>query len=227
MKIIKFFQLSSIGKKVITALAGAFLAVFLLVHLTINLLMLRGDEGAMFTQAAHFMASNIIIKVFEIVLFSTFALHIFEGLILTFQNWRARGKARYKVTNKSETSFFSKYMFHTGVVIFIFLILHFINFYFVKIGIVEAPENIDKEDFYSMAILLFTNKTYSIIYIIAFVGLGLHLNHAIQSAFQSFGANHSKYTSAIKALSTVYALIISVGFSILPIYFMFFYQIKQ
>lgn len=219
-----FLKITSIGKKIIIAIAGLFLIVFLLVHLGINLLMLRSDGGEMFTTAAHFMANNIAIKVFEVVLFGAFAIHMLMGVFITIQNWIARGNKRYKVTNKSNTSFFSKYMFHTGVIIFIFLVLHFMNFYFVKLGIVDAPEGLGMEDFYQMAILLFTNKIYSVIYIVAFVFLGLHLNHAFQSAFQTIGWNHSKYTPAIKFVGTLYALVISIGFSIIPIYFLFFYK---
>lgn len=224
MPLKNFLQTTSIGKKIIIAVAGLFLITFLAVHLTINLLMLRGDEGLLFNQAAHFMAENIIIKVFEVVLFSAFLIHIIVGIILTLQNWIARGNKRYKVVNKSHTSFFSKYMFHTGVIIFIFLALHFMHFYFVKLGLVEAPAGLPKEDFFSMAVLLFSSKLYSILYIIAFVFLGLHLNHAFQSAIQTIGWNHSKYTPLVKLIGTAYSLCIAVGFSIIPIYFLFFYS---
>lgn len=217
-------NITSIGKKVIIAIAGLFLVIFLLVHLGINLLMLLGDNGELFTKAAHFMANNVAIKVFEVFLFGAFLIHIIMGITITIQNWISRGSKRYKVTNKSHTSFFSKYMFHTGVVIFVFLIIHFMNFYFVKAGIVSPPEGLGREDFYSMAILLFSNKIYSIIYIVALVVLGLHLNHAFHSAFQTLGWNHSKYTPVIEAIATIYAVVVSVGFAIIPVYFLFFFK---
>jgi len=111
-------------------------------------------------------------------------------------------------------------MIHTGVIVLIFLFLHFLNFYLVKVGVVPVPEGAeDKHDFYNMVIMLFGNMWYSIIYIISFIALGIHLNHAIQSGFQSLGWEHSKYTPCIKKLSTVYAIVIAVGFSIIPIYF--------
>jgi succinate dehydrogenase / fumarate reductase cytochrome b subunit len=63
---------------------------------------------------------------------------------------------------------------------------------------------------------------YSMIYIVSFVCLGLHLNHAIQSAFQTLGWNHSRYMPAVKLVSTVYSVFIAAGFSMVPLYILFF-----
>jgi succinate dehydrogenase / fumarate reductase, cytochrome b subunit len=213
---------SSITKKIVMGLAGLFLALFLCVHLIINLMLLLDDGGEMFTAAATFMSTNVVIKVFEVVLMGGFLVHIIFALVVTFKNWASR-PVRYFRSNRSETSFFSKYMFHTGVIIFIFLMLHFINFYFVKLGLVEPPSGLEKHDFYSMSILLFQNKIYSLIYIVFFVFLGFHLNHSIQSGFQTLGLNHNKYNAFIKYMSMAYSIVISVGFMIIPFYFMFIY----
>lgn len=222
----KLIYYSSITKKVIMSLAGLFLLVFLLVHLGINLLLLKNDGGTMFSQAARFMSGNLFIKIFEVVLFGGFIIHIIIGLILQIQNWLAR-PVRYKKINSSHTSFFSKYMIYTGGIILFFLVIHFMNFYLVKHGIVQPPADfIVKDDFYTMAITLFTNKMYSIFYIIVFVFLGLHLNHAFQSVFQTLGFNHNKYTPSLKILGSIYAFIVSIGFMIIPLYFLFFYNAR-
>jgi succinate dehydrogenase / fumarate reductase, cytochrome b subunit len=217
-----FIRYSSITKKIVMGLAGLFLALFLCVHLVINLLLLCDDGGQMFMAASAFMSGNIVIRIFEVVLFGGFILHIIVGLIVTFTNWAAR-PVRYYKSNRSETSFFSKYMFHTGAIIFIFLILHFFHFFFVKLGWVNAPAGLDPHDFYNMSILLFQNKLYSIIYLVFFVFLAFHLNHSIQSGLQTLGLNHNKYNKAIKYVSAMYAIIISGGFAVIPIYFMFIY----
>jgi succinate dehydrogenase / fumarate reductase cytochrome b subunit len=216
------FRLASISKKITMGLAGVFLLLFLLVHLGINLTLMRCDEGEWFNAASHFMGSNYVVKVFEIVLLLAFFVHILIGVLLKFQNWRAR-PVRYSKVNSSETAFMSKYMFHTGVIVFVFLILHFINFYFIKLGFVEPPIGIDKHDFYQMAKLLFTDTGYSLIYIVALIVLGVHLNHAFQSAFQTFGMHHNKYYGAIKRAALIYAIIISLGFISIPVYFLFFF----
>jgi len=222
----KLIHYSSLTKKFIMAIAGLFLAVFLIVHLGINLFILPliGNHVEIFEAAVHFMTSNPIIKVFEIVLFGGFIIHILYGAILQIQNWIAR-PVRYKKEGFSHTSFFSKYMIHTGIVVFIFLVIHFINFYFVKLGWTAAPEGpmilSTNHDFYYMAINLFSNTWYSILYIVLIIILGFHLNHAFQSAFQSLGLNHSKYTPFIKAVGTIYSILIPLGFIAIPVYFLF------
>jgi succinate dehydrogenase / fumarate reductase cytochrome b subunit len=113
-------------------------------------------------------------------------------------------------------------MIHTGVIIFAFLTLHFINFYFVKLGIVDVPEGAEgKHDFYNMVINLFKQPVYSIIYIGFMIFLSFHFLHAFQSAFQTLGLNHSKYTPAIKFIGIAYAILVPLGFAIIPIYVLF------
>lgn len=215
-------QFSSISKKVFMGLAGLFLALFLCVHLVINLLMLAGDEGELFSAVAHFMGTNIFIKIFEVVLFGGILLHILIGAIVTLKNWKSR-PVKYFKSNRSETSLFSKYMFHTGAIIGIFMLLHFMNFFFVKLGWVDAPAGMDREDFFPMAVILFKNIWYSLVYLVFFVFLGFHLNHSIQSAFQTLGLTHNKYDKAVKIISACYAIMIAVGFSVIPVYFLFIY----
>ena len=119
----------------------------------------------------------------------------------------------------------SKYIIWTGLVILAFLALHFYQFYFIKLGIGEAPlaANVphpQEEHFYELAVYLFSSSMlYSILYIISFVVLGIHLNHAFQSAFQSLGLNHKKYTPAIKAVGKVYSVVVPLGYIIIPLYF--------
>ena len=114
---------SSIGKKLLMSLAGIFLIIFLLVHLGINLLVIIFEDPMVYNKAAHFMSSNILIKIFEIVLFGGFLLHIIYALILQIQNWIAR-PSRYSKANYSNTSFFSKFMIHTAVITLVFLVIH-------------------------------------------------------------------------------------------------------
>lgn len=220
------FKLASITRKITMALAGLFLVIFLLVHLVINLLMLLPDNGELFLEAAHFMGSNIFIKIFEIVLFAAFLIHMIFGVIVWVQNRMAR-PVRYHSANKSETSLFSKWMIHTGVVIFIFLVIHMANFYLVKMGLTNPVGGdlipADKHDFYTMAINLFTKPLYSIIYIVLLILMGFHLNHSLQSAFQTMGWDHPRYTPIIKTASSIYSLVVAVGFIIIPIYFLFIF----
>ena len=216
-----FLRFSSITKKIWMAFLGLFLMIFLVVHLGINLCLLRDDGGAWFTAAAHFMGTNYIVKVFEIGLFGGFILHILLGIILQVQNWLAR-PVRYMVTNKTETPFLSKYMIYTGGIVGVFLVLHFMNFYFIKLGWVSNT-NVSVEgepDFYIIARELFALPLYSFIYIVLFIVLGFHLNQAFQAAWQTLGLNHPQYNSCIKRFGTFYAIVVPLGFIIIPLYFL-------
>ena len=214
-------KLSSITSKVIMALAGLFLVVFLLVHLGINLMLLADDGGRSFSAAATFMGTNPVIRLFEVVLFGGFLLHMVFGVLVSIRNRFSR-PVRYQHKSLSETSPFSKYMFHSGIIVFIFLVLHFIDFYFIKIGLVAPPAGIERHDFYHRTLVLFADKGYSAIYMVGFLFLGLHLNHAFQAAFQTIGLNHNKYIESIRVASSLYSIIVAGGFMVIPIWFMFF-----
>ena len=77
---------SSIGKKLLMSLAGLFLVTFLLVHMGLNLLVIIFDDPMVYNKAAHIMSSNILIKIFEIVLFGGLLLHVIYALILQVRN---------------------------------------------------------------------------------------------------------------------------------------------
>jgi succinate dehydrogenase / fumarate reductase cytochrome b subunit len=202
---------SSITKKFVMALAGLFLLTFLPVHLIINLMLLKSEPGP-FNTAAHFMATFPLIKIMEIVLFGAILIHISWGIFLQIQNWLVR-PVGYVSNNKSETSFFSRFMIWTGATILTFLVLHWFNFYFIKLGIVKG----NPEDFYSVAHSLFKIPAYDIIYLTCFALLGFHLYHAFYSAFQTLGLNHRLWTPVVKILAVVYAVILPAGFAFISI----------
>ncbi|MBN2522601.1 MAG: succinate dehydrogenase cytochrome b subunit [Bacteroidales bacterium] len=210
---------SSIGKKLIMSLAGLFLIVFLIVHLGINLLVLLESPEA-FNRAAHFMGTNVIVKIMEIVLFGGLLLHMLYACIVTIQNWIARPRG-YKKANYSQTSVFSKYMFHTAVVLTIFLVLHLLDFYIKSEFFGELEEvNYDGKIVHNLASLViarFQIKWVVWVYLIALLGLGFHLHHGFQSAFQTLGINHPVYTPVIKTAGVIYTVLITGGFMSIPI----------
>lgn len=213
------FIYSSVTKKIVMALAGLFLISFLIVHLSINLLLLFDDSRELFNMAAHFMVTNPVIQVFQIVLFGGFILHILVGIILQVQNWMAR-PTRYKVEGYSHTSFFSKFMIHTGAVILAFLVIHLLDFFFkAKFGELE-PMLINGEQYEDMGILVvtkFREFPFVIMYVVWLLFLGFHLDHAFHSALQSLGLNHSKYTPVAFGISRALAILIAGGFILIPV----------
>ncbi|MFK5854567.1 MAG: succinate dehydrogenase cytochrome b subunit [Bacteroidota bacterium] len=216
------FSYSSITKKIWMSLMGLFLMTFLVVHLGINLLLIIDPSLELFNIAAHFMGTNPLIQMFQWVLFAGFAVHIVLGVVLQIQNWIARPKG-YKVKASSEDSFFSKYMIHTGIIIAVFLAIHFANFFLRAKVFHTVPEFIlngvptGMEDMGIVVIQLFQSPLYVIGYIIALLTLGFHLDHAFQSAFQSLGLNHEKYTPFIKGLGHIFSIVITLGYILIPV----------
>jgi len=202
---------SAVSNKFVMALAGLFLLIFLPVHLGINLMLLKSDPEP-FNKAAHFMATFPLIKVVEILLFALLLVHIIYGIILQILNWLKR-PVRYHVRNKSETSAFSRFTIWTGGAVLIFLVIHFFNFYFIKLGLVEG----DPEDFYSVAWQLFNIPGYVILYWVCFLLLGFHLYHALQSAFQTLGLANDFWTPVIRTVSLIYSIVLPAGFAIIPL----------
>ena len=202
------------------SLAGLFLILYLLIHLGINLLVLRNDPES-FNRAAHFMGTNPVIKVMEVVLFGGFLIHMIYGVIVSIQNWIAR-PVGYKRNNNSQTSFFSKYMLHTAVIVTIFLVLHLLDFY-IKAKIVGDVPDVTYSDGKTMhdlgelVITRFKIGWVVIVYIVALLGLGFHLHHGFQSAFQTMGINHPVYTPVIKSIGFIYTLLITAGFISIPL----------
>lgn len=141
-------KIHSISKKILVALVGSFLLIFLLFHATANLFILRHDGGVWYNDFCHFMGSNYVIKIFEAVLLLVFLCHIALTLWLWFTNRLAR-PVRYHQPSRSKTHTTSKLMVWTGVLIFACLLLHFTDFYFVKIGLVKGQYMVKTEQLQS------------------------------------------------------------------------------
>lgn len=208
---------SSIGKKFLMSLAGIFLITFLLVHLGINLLVILNEDPMVFNRAAHFMSTNKVIKIFEIVLFGGFLLHIIYALILQVQNWLARPKRYHKMT-RSDTSAFSRWMIHTALIVFAFLAIHLADFYFkAKFGDIGDTSEEGVHDLAALIIDKFQMPGFVIFYVASFIFLGFHLIHGFQSAFKTLGLNNKTYTPVIQVLSILYTVIVVGGFTAIPI----------
>ena len=206
-------ELSSIVRKFIMALSGLFLIIFLITHLVINSLTLASSKD-LFNEAAHFMATNPIIYAMQYVLALGFIIHIGMGIKLTIQNKRARSQEYVYNKMSKNTDLSSRSMIVSGGLVIVFLALH-LRDYFYQMKFVGLPEGTTD---YDLVVNLFTNPYYTAVYVIAFIILGIHLNHGFKSAFQSMGANHKKYNPLIKIVSTAYSIVIALGFSTIAIF---------
>ncbi len=218
---------SSLGHKLVMALTGTFLILFLLFHLTINLLVFAGDGGLTFNTAAQFLGHNIVPRVLEWGLMLGFAIHIFQSLKLTIANKKSR-PTEYAYSRPEKNSvWYSRSMGILGTLILIFLIVHFGNFW-IKTRFIGLEDALDKNGNDNLALLMF--RTFSIwwivlIYDLAMVSLGYHLLHGFSSSFQTFGFNHRTYSPAIKTAGVIFSIAVPFLFASIPTA-IFFHLIK-
>jgi succinate dehydrogenase / fumarate reductase cytochrome b subunit len=213
--LINIYQ-SSIGKKLVVALTGLCLCIYLVVHVGGNLLLFKHDGGAAFNTYAEILPSILIIRIIEIILFVIFIVHGFTGTYVWILNKRARPQ-KYEENKPQENSkLSSRTMFVTGSIVFIFLIVHMRSFW--------APSRflVDPLPMYTMVKNAFSNPIYSGFYVAAMVLLGFHLRHGFQSALQTLGLKNLKYTPLIEAVGVIFWLLIPALFATMPVYFYFF-----
>jgi succinate dehydrogenase / fumarate reductase cytochrome b subunit len=215
------FTNSSIGKKIFMALTGGFLMLFLIIHLIGNITLFFGPD-AFNTYVKTLDVVKPLIRVIEVVLLAAFLIHIFNGVRLWIENKIARGIS-YKVNGSSSNStLFSRTMLLTGSIVFIFLVLH-LGTFFWRFNVHDPEGLANSHQYFEIVTGFFQIWWYVILYVIAVILLGFHLNHGFQSAFQTFGWNHKRYTPLIKKIGTIYAIVMAAGFASMPIYFFFFY----
>lgn len=225
MSSVTVFLNSSIGKKLMMAVTGSFLLIFLIVHLIGNITLFFGPT-AFNGYVSTLDVVKPLIRVIEVVLLAAFVLHIYNGFKLWLENKKAKG-IKYQVNGSAENSdVFSRTMFLTGSVIFIFLVTH-IGTFFWRFNVHDPMGLANMHQYFDIVVYFFGIWWYVLLYIVAMVLLGFHLNHGFQSAFQTFGWNHKKYFSFIQKLGTVYAVIMAAGFASMPLYFFFFYGGNQ
>lgn len=218
---------ASITKKLFMALTGFFLLVFLLQHCAINFLSVISPD--MFNEVSHFMGTNPLIQfaLQPVLAFGVF-FHLGMGIVLELQNKAAR-PVKYAMNRPSENaSWMSRNMIYTGLMIMLFLGLHFYDFWLPELSIkfIEGDmsglmdPNVADSGFryYEELVHKFHDPIRVGLYILSFVFLSLHLMHGFQSAFQSVGFRHNKYTPVIATLGNVYAILIPAGFVFIAIY---------
>jgi succinate dehydrogenase cytochrome b subunit len=204
---------SSIGKKFFTGLTGLFLCIYLIVHVGGNLLLFKCDGGAAFNTYAEILPSLLIIRIIEWGLFAIFLLHIITGTYLWVLNKLARPE-KYLVTDPSaSSSLFSRTMFLSGSIVFIFLVIHMRSFWFPSRF--SPQENVTM---YAMVTDAFSSPVYSSFYVVAMVLLAFHLRHGFQSAFQTFGLRNLKYAPLIDWIGVLFWFVIPATFAAMPVY---------
>lgn len=201
-----------VSRKMWMAVSGLFLVIFLFVHLSGNLLLFLGERT--FNTYSHFMATNPFIRVIEILLFLAFLIHIIFAIQVTIASRKAR-PVRYHINNPSANStFFSRTMALSGIVLLLFLLVHLRTFF------VESRV-FGEQNMYQLVKSAFSNPLYSGLYVFCFVFLGSHLAHGAFSEFQTLGVIfNKKWEQIIRTLAYIIAIIVPALYASIPIYFL-------
>ncbi|MDH7447468.1 succinate dehydrogenase cytochrome b subunit [Aquimarina sp. 2201CG14-23] len=207
---------SSIARKVAMALSGLFLVFFLLQHFTINFTSVFSPDT--FNELSHFMGTNPVVQfALQPVLIFGVIFHFVMGFVLEIRNRNARAVKYAKYSGGANSSWMSRNMIISGLVILAFLGLHFYDFWIPEMVhkyVDFAPE--DPSRYYHELTVKFESHIRTILYVISFVFLALHLWHGFASSFQSVGFNNKFAVGATK-FAKVFAIVIPLGFIIVAI----------
>lgn len=216
---------SSVGRKFAMALSAFFLMIFLVQHFAINILSVFSPET--FNEASHFMGTFWVVQyLFQPILILGVIFHFVMGMVLEIRNRNARKIEYVKYNGNANSTWMSRNMIYTGVVILLFLGLHFYDFWLPEIntkfiqGDMSGTLANGDYRYYEELQHKFVDVWRVALYCVSFVFLALHLLHGFSSAFQSVGANN-KYTRGLQGFGKAYAILIPLGFIFIALFHYF------
>jgi succinate dehydrogenase / fumarate reductase cytochrome b subunit len=226
---------SSIGKKIVMALTGIFLIIFLVIHVGINATIFAdlnvpiwpfdaNENGLMFNKAAHFMGSTVLIRILEVGLFVGFIAHIIQGLVLEYDNRKRRGAQGYAVDLGNKGSkWYSRSMGLLGTILLIFLIIHWWHFWVParftghEYLTEEVIGGVEMHNMFNLMQFTFKELWVVILYVLACISLAYHLLHGFQSAFRTIGLGNKKWLVIVQAAGVGYSILVPLLFALMPI----------
>ena len=223
-----FLTNSSVGKKLVMSISGCFLVLFILFHMSMNLTMLFSREG--YNLICEFLGANWYALAGTALLAAGVAVHFIYAFILTFDNYRARGKQRYAVTVQEKgVSWASKNMLVLGIIVILGLGLHLVHFW-SKMQLTEilghhtfelelngATENISVANGALLMAYTFSNPINLALYLVWFVALWFHLTHGVWSMFQTVGWANDTWYPRLKCIANIVATLIFLGFAVVAV----------
>ena len=216
---------SSVGRKVVMSVTGAALVLFLLFHMSMNLVAIISTDG--YNAVCEFLGANWYALVGTAGLAALVVLHFVYAFILTLQNRKARGSQRYAVSERPKNvTWASQNMLVLGIIVILGIALHLFNFW-AKMQLPEVlhmmgmhvdavtMENVANGSYYIAS--TFSCPVYAALYVVWLAALWFHLTHGIWSAMQTLGANNNVWICRWKAISNVLATIIIIGFLVVVV----------
>lgn len=210
---------SSVGRKFLVALTGSLLIIFIIAHMVGNWNMFLGQD-AMNSYAEKLQNLGGLLWIVRIGLLVVFVIHVFLTIQLNIENKMARS-IPYKKKDYIKASLASRTMALSGILILAFVLYHLLHY---TLGVVQPEtfkanltDSSGRPDVYRMVIYGFQNPLISLSYIVAMVFLSMHLDHAVQSVFQTFGLTTKRIFPTLIKISHGFAILIFIGYSLIPV----------
>ena len=208
---------TSIGAKAVVAVTGVLLFLFLIGHLSGNMLLFRGPD-AINAYAAFLHSKPAMVWGARLGLLAILLIHVWTTAKLTLENSAARPVGyEHEATVKATVA--SRYMIHTGILVGAFVLYHVLHFTVHAIdtggmGLVDAE---GRMDVYTMVITGFSRPVIALSYVVAMVILGFHLYHAVKSFFQTMGWRHPTSDRLVNVVAPLLAIVIAAGNCLIPL----------
>ena len=210
---------ATVVTKLLIAVTGLALFLYLVLHLVGNLLIFLGPT--LFNGYSEKLVTNPLIIPIEIGLALILIIHVYKTVPMWLANQQARPVPYVKKTwagGTSRKSLGSTTMIWTGLITLLFVVIHVRMFKFGTFYHVGAT---DERDLYRLEIETFANPFWVGFYVVGLILIGFHLWHGFSSSFESLGGNHPRYTPRVVVLGKVVALLIAGGFIFIPLWFYF------
>lgn len=211
-------KMSSVARKTLMAVSGAFMVLFLLFHGAMNLVSVFSEEG--YEAICNFLGANWYAVAGTMVIALFFVIHLVMAFVLSLQNYMARGRQRYKVTNK-DASWDVRNMLVIGLFVLLGLVMHLYQFW-AKMQLAEIlggepASGIERIKF------IFSNDLYSILYLVWIAVIYVHLAHGVPSVMQSVGWSNKVWKRRIEIIGKVFAALVMLMFATVVIYYWLIY----
>lgn len=214
---------SQVGRKILTAITGIGLIIFIIFHLIGNLALFGGVHT--FNEYTFTLEGlGWFLYVLEALLAIAFLLHAYIGISIWWNRRKARPKGYKKYQSKggpSHMTWASRSMIFTGIVLFVFLVIHLDTFKFADTEMITLPGGNEARDLKALVIDTFQDPLYAYGYTAVMILLGFHLGHGFWSAFTSLTMKHNKYSKVIYITGIIFAILMAVGFLFIPLYIYF------
>jgi succinate dehydrogenase / fumarate reductase cytochrome b subunit len=214
---------TSIGRKNLMAFTGLFTIFFLIIHLIGNLILIIPDSyfpiefwgnvastHDMYNAYSHFLVHFWPVSLVAWVLYAALIVHVIDAILITLNNNKAKGE-KYKVTDNSTSTWYSRNMGILGTIIGIFIFIHMAQFW-LQYKVLE-----NEHDLYNLVVATFKEWWVLVIYEIGIIALGFHLVHGIESAHRSLGVYPKNAMGVVKYIALCFGIIMAVLYAIIPI----------